>query len=80
MEAGTSVATALPFSSTRSIHMPSGAGSICQRNRRPTRASISGLRSGPPVPSSASAALTASACGQLREMRSSGRAARDTAP
>ena len=44
-----------------------GAGSMCQRNRRPTRASISGLRSGPPVPSSAIAALIASACGQLRE-------------
>ncbi len=55
-------------------------GSMCQRNRRPTRASTSGLRSGLPAPLSASAALMASACGQLRDCVSSGMPSRDTAP
>ena len=80
MLAGTSVASERPRSSIWSIHSPSGAGSMCQRNSRPTRASISGFRSGPPVPSSAIAALIASVCGQLRDTRSSGRPCLDTAP
>ena len=79
MLAGTSVASERPRSSIWSIHRPCGAGSMCQRNRRPTRASISGFRSGPPVPSSAMAALIASDCGQLRDTPSSGRPWRDTA-
>jgi hypothetical protein len=79
MLAGTSLTCDRPHSSIWSTHRPSGAGSICQRNSRPTRASISGLRSGPPPePSSAIAALIASLCGQLRDSRSSGRPCRDT--
>ena len=46
MLAGASCVSERPRSSIRSIHSPFGAGSMCQRNSRPTRASISGAMLG----------------------------------
>jgi hypothetical protein len=80
MLAGTGPATGLPCSSIRSSHMPGGAGSRCQAKSFDSRSSISDPRSGPPARSRAIADLTASAWGQLRETRSSGRPSRETAP